>query len=166
MSSWTAVFAAHATELRAVLTRVLGDVTQAEDCVQDTALRLLDAPFDGVRDAKAFMFQVGYNLARDALRRRTTRGLAVDDAEAAIDATAADEASPEVHLLAREQLAEVQQALARMPEQRRRVLWLVRVEGLSLKEAAEALGIAPKTVENHMTQALRQLVGLLNGGSH
>jgi RNA polymerase sigma-70 factor (ECF subfamily) len=155
------VFAAHAAELRAVLTRVLGDPALAEDCVQDTAMRLLDADFAGIREPKAFMFQVGYNLARDALRRRMTRGPSVDDADAAIDAAAADEATPEVQVLAREQLAEVQQALTQLPEQRRRVLWLVRVEGLSLKETANALGISAKTVENHMTQALRQLGALL-----
>ncbi|MBI2399282.1 MAG: sigma-70 family RNA polymerase sigma factor [Xanthomonadales bacterium] len=163
MSPWTAVFAAHAPELRAVLTRVLGDRALAEDCVQDTAMRLLDAAFDGVRDPKAFLFQVGYNLARDALRRRSTRGAEVDDADAAIDASAADEASPEAHALAREQLACVQQALTQLPEQRRRVLWMVRVEGLSLKETADALGITAKTVENHMTQALRQLGALIRG---
>lgn len=165
MSAWTAVFAAHSVELRAVLTRMLGDPALAEDCVQDTALRLLDADFGAVRDARAFLFQVGYNLARDALRRRSVRGTAVDDADGAIDAHAADDASPEVHVLAREQLANVQQALSQLSEQRRRVLWLVRVEGMSLKETADAMGITAKTVENHMTQALRQLVRLLPGGA-
>ncbi|HWT16815.1 MAG TPA: sigma-70 family RNA polymerase sigma factor [Patescibacteria group bacterium] len=165
MSAWTAVFALHASELRAVLTRVLGDAAQAEDCVQDTAMRLLDAEIDGVRDAKAFMFQVGYNLARDVLRRRSVRGTPVDDADAAIGATVSDAASPEAHALAREQLAIVQRALAQLPEQRRRVLWMVRVEGLSLKETAEVLGITAKTVENHMTHALRQLLALMPGGA-
>ena len=165
MSPWTAVFAAHASELRAVLTRVLGERALAEDCVQDTAMRLLDVPFAEVRDARAFLFQVGYNLARDALRRRSTRGVEVEESDVAIDANVADEASPEVHALAREQLARVQQALTQLPEQRRRVLWLVRVEGLSLKEAAVALGITAKTVENHMTQALRQLGELMRGGA-
>ena len=165
MSAWTPTFAAHATELRAVLTRVLGDAALAEDCVQDTALRLLDADFGAVRDARAFMFQVGYNLARDVLRRRSVRGTPVDDADAAIGATVSDAASPEAHALAREQLAIVQRALAQLPEQRRRVLWMVRVEGLSLKETAEVLGITAKTVENHMTHALRQLLALMPGGA-
>lgn len=165
MSAWTAVFAAHAAALRAVLTRVLGDAALAEDCVQDTALRLLDADYDAVRDPRAFMYQVGYNLARDALRRRSVRGTAVDDPDQAIDAHSADEATPEVHVLAREQLANVQQALSQLSEQRRRVLWLVRVEGLSLKEAADAMGITAKTVENHMTQALRQLLQHLPGSA-
>jgi RNA polymerase sigma-70 factor (ECF subfamily) len=93
------------------------------------------------------------------------RGTAVDDPDQAIDAYSADEATPEVHVLAREQLANVQQALSQLSEQRRRVLWLVRVEGLSLKEAAEAMGITAKTVENHMTQALRQLLQHLPGSA-
>lgn len=161
MSAWTAVFAAHAAELRSVLTRVLGDAASAEDCVQDTAMRLLDVPFDTLRDPRAFMFQVGYNLARDELRRRTVRGPTLDDADAVIDAQPHDGQGPEAQVLAQEQLAVVQSALAQLPEQRRRVLWLVRVEGLSLKETATTLGISAKTVENHMTLALRQLIGLL-----
>ena len=163
MSSWTSVFAAHAGELRAVLARVLGDNALAEDCVQDTAMRLLDVAYADARDPKAFMFQVGYNLARDALRRRSTRERVVDgDADVAVE-VASPGASPEATLSAQQQMARVQAALDQLPAQRRRVLWLVRVEGLSLKEAAAQMQITPKTVENHMTQALKQLASLVAG---
>lgn len=164
MSAWTTVFAAHAAELRAVLARVLGDAGAAEDCVQDTAMRLLDQPFDGVREPKAFMFQVGYNLARDVLRRRSVR--AEEALETSIDGAEISHeggASPETLAQSWQQLQSVQRALDAMPEQRRRVLWLMRVEGLSQKEVAAELSISPKTVENHMTQALKQLAALMRG---
>ncbi len=162
MSAWTALFAAHAEALRAVLTRVLGDRTAAEDCVQDTALRLLDVDFDSVRDPRAFLFQVGYNLARDSLRRRAVRSTTLVDGDEVIATQVADRDSPELQCLAREQIERVQQALAQLPTQRRRVVWLVRIEGLSLKETAARLGISAKTVENHMTMALRQLLKSLS----
>ena len=67
-------------------------------------------------------------------------------------------------LAAREQWAEVAAALEDMAPQRRRVLWLMRVEGKSQKEVAAELGLSPKTVENHMTLALKALVARVRRG--
>jgi len=164
MSSWTVVFAAHATELKAVLTRVLGDPSSAEDCVQDAALRILDQPFDAVRDPRAFLFQVGYNLARDALRRRTVRGSeSLDDMAPGAEPGDATP-GPDAVLDSRQQWAAVEAALAELPPQRRKVLWLMRVEGKSQKEVAAEMGLSPKTVENHMTLALKSLTALIRRG--
>ncbi len=56
------------------------------------------------------------------------------------------------------ELAEViDQAIDRLPEQCRLVFVLSRFEDMSHKEIAAQLGIAPKTVENHIAKALRLL---------
>jgi RNA polymerase sigma-70 factor (family 1) len=44
-----------------------------------------------------------------------------------------------------------------LPEKCREVFKLSRVEGLSHKEIADQLGISKKTIENHMTKALKSL---------
>lgn len=51
----------------------------------------------------------------------------------------------------------IRQILERLPDQCRRVFVLSREEQLSNKEIAERLGISVKTVEQHMTKALRVL---------
>lgn len=164
MSAWTAIFAAHATELKSVLARVLGDAAEAEDCVQETALKVLDQPIEEIRDPRAFLFQVGYNLARDALRRRTVRaGESLEDLPPGQE-PGDPNPGPDAVLAAREQWAEVAAALEDMAPQRRRVLWLMRVEGKSQKEVAAELGLSPKTVENHMTLALKALVARVRRG--
>ncbi|MBK8284541.1 MAG: sigma-70 family RNA polymerase sigma factor [Ahniella sp.] len=68
---------------------------------------------------------------------------------------------PEAVVDARQQWALVKEALDELPVQRRKVLWMMRVEGKSQKEVAAELGLSPKTVENHMTLALKSLMDLL-----
>ena len=47
-----------------------------------------------------------------------------------------------------------------MPDQRRLVFELSRREGLSTKEIAERLGLSPRTVERHISMALKDLRNL------
>lgn len=51
----------------------------------------------------------------------------------------------------------LEQAIEQMAPVRKRVFKLSKVEGYSYKEIAEMLSISPKTVENHISQALKQL---------
>jgi len=44
-----------------------------------------------------------------------------------------------------------------MPEKRRNVFELCYMQEFTYKEAAEALGVSRKTVENHMGMALKDL---------
>ncbi|MDD4189789.1 MAG: sigma-70 family RNA polymerase sigma factor, partial [Mangrovibacterium sp.] len=47
--------------------------------------------------------------------------------------------------------------ISRMPEKRRQVFIKKKFEGKSLKEIAEELDITPKTVEYHITEAMKFL---------
>lgn len=49
----------------------------------------------------------------------------------------------------------VEHALLQLPERRRQVFELSRIQGLSHKEISQELGISPKTVENHLTLAIQ-----------
>jgi len=66
-------------------------------------------------------------------------------------------ASANEQLEASEVQAAIQKALAGLPERCREVFVLKRMEGLSLKEIAEKLGISTKTAENQITKALKVL---------
>lgn len=50
-----------------------------------------------------------------------------------------------------------EESVAKLPERCREVFLLSRVENLSGKEIAARLDISPKTVENHITKALKHL---------
>ncbi len=57
----------------------------------------------------------------------------------------------------------VDQLVTQLPEKRRKIYLLSREEGLSNQEIATELGISVKTVEDHMTHALRFLRDNLKG---
>jgi len=60
-------------------------------------------------------------------------------------------------VLSKELEATYNSSLSDLPPQRRRVFLLHRNEHLSYKEIAEKLDISPRTVENHIGAALKQL---------
>ena len=143
-------------ELVGYLDRILSDRGSAEDIAQEAGLRLIEAARadpHGLRSPRAFLFHIATNLARDQLRRRvrTDRvmgNLALEDAQ---------EHATDVVAAAREEVAQVSAALADLPPRPRQILLMSRIEGLSHAEIGSRLGIATKTVENHVGRALALL---------
>jgi RNA polymerase sigma-70 factor (ECF subfamily) len=67
------------------------------------------------------------------------------------------EVPPVIHLERDELLRDVQAAVRALPERRREIFVLHRVNGLSYAQIASVLGISVKTVENQMGRALDRL---------
>ncbi len=147
-------------ELVGYLERLLADRGAAEDTAQDAGMRLIDAvrrePL-ALRAPRAFLFHVATNLARDQLRRRGRTDRVLSELQHEITHAP----SADVVAAAREEIALVGAALAELPERPRQVLLLARVEGLSHAEIGDRLGIAVKTVENHVGRALALLAARL-----
>ena len=101
----------------------------------------------------AALFHIATNLARDQLRRRirTDRVLA-EIADADLHSPPADTVAA-----ARQEISQLADVLAGLPARPREILILSRVEGLSHAEIGAQLGIATKTVENHVGRALAML---------
>ena len=144
-------------ELTRFLKRLCGDASLAEDLAQEAGIRLVATMRrEHVERPRAFLFHAAANLARDHLRRHLI-------AQQHADAQAESEPSPPADQIAaaRQEVALVAKAIAGLPARARAVLQLARIEGYSQKEIATRLGIAPKTVENHLTRALAQLAAQL-----
>ena len=69
-----------------------------------------------------------------------------------------DPLTPERFVQARQELARVQTALAQFSDRARRIFIMRKVEGLSQKAIAEALGISEAIVENEASRGLRTLL--------
>lgn len=135
------------------LTRRLGSSDLASEALNETYLRLEGMRELGpVRSPKAYLFRIALNIAADR-RRAEKRRLTVDEVDALLeipddrpDAARVIENRSEVNLL--------RHAIAELPERRRRVLLLSRIDGMPNREIAALLGVTVRTVETDLKQAV------------
>lgn len=122
---------------------------------QDVYVRVFEAArAQRPLNPKAYLFTIARNHLINAARRaRIVSFDLVADLEAA--SVAEDQATPERLLSARDELRHVQAALAQMPERRREIVMLKKIEGLSQNEIATRLGVSVSTVEKQLTAGMR-----------
>jgi len=144
---------------------VLRDRHEAEEAVQAGYLKGFAAigSFAGRSSLSTWLTRIVVNEAlmrrRAALRRRThleAEGVMILDQYRGPDPDAPDA------VLARQQLRHLlERAVADLPQAFRTVFVLRQVEGLSVDETAEALGLAPATVKTRLLRARRKLQAAL-----
>ncbi|MFI6514835.1 sigma-70 family RNA polymerase sigma factor [Spirillospora sp. NPDC050679] len=136
-----------------VLRLIGGDRAQAEDVVQETLLRAWRHPEAlAGRPVRPWLFTVARNLVVDAHRARRARPpeTGIDD-QVVMIATGSDEIDRALESWT------VAEALAELSPQHRAVLVQTYYRGLSVAEAAKALGVPPGTVKSRTYYALRAL---------
>lgn len=143
--------------LRRYLARLIGCQTEAKDLAQDAYVRVFPAMKAGqVAAPQAFLYLTARRLAINRIRHRETA--ATYSVDVATLRTAASPAPGVAQVvMARQELAQLERALATLPPRCRAVLHLRRVEMLSLDEVAERLGITRSTVEKQHVRAIRLL---------
>lgn len=136
----------------------LSDTHQAEDVVQETFIKIWERKQDMIAspDMRFYLITAVRNNCITALRKIKTRNILFTETT--------PEPEPELHFTAlqqkeaaSEQAAKIAAALDLLPPKCREVFLLVKMQGLSYQQTADALGIAVKTVENQMGKALRTL---------
>jgi RNA polymerase sigma-70 factor (ECF subfamily) len=142
---------------------LLGDHHDAEDVTERTFVGAL-AAIDGFRDEgagfRSWLFRIAHNQVANHLRSRGRRATAplddVDEPAASSDPAAAVAAADEARRLRR--------ALAALSDDRRQVLVLRFVDGLSAREIGAVLGRSEGAVRVLQHRALRELGTILEGG--
>jgi RNA polymerase sigma-70 factor (ECF subfamily) len=150
------LYRATVAPLRRYLTRFLGDSAEAQDVAHDAYLRVKPViETQPVAKPEALLYTTARRLAINQLKRRQISPLAATTDQA--DAAPATAPGVVQQVMARQELQQLEEAIAALPAGCRSVLLLRKVELLSHQEIASRLGIAISTVEKQHARALRLL---------
>lgn len=145
--------------------RMLGEIAdrgESEDIVQETFIRLhrqVCAHGSGsIEHLTTWLFRVAHNLALDALRRRVRRDTPLVSADAVAPAQRqAEEMDALGEIIRREARQVVLCELNKLDDPYRHVVLLKVVQGMSLRQVAEVVGVSVSTVNYRLNQGLRIL---------
>ncbi len=133
---------------------LLKDKDACEDIIQDIFIRIWDRrhEIEIKTSFKAYLFA----SMRYEVFRQIKLGNAREDIFNCLNQVFKDP-SPYENLVHKDMLAKVDSVIGGLPDKCREVYRLSREEQLSHKEISERLDISPKTVETHITKALKHL---------
>ena len=142
--------------LRRYLARMLGNATEAQDVAHDAYLRVYPKVQDqSAETPEALLYTTARRLAINKLKRRSIAPFARETLNPETTPSPAPGVAQQV--MARQELQQLEQAIAELPEGCRAVLLLRKIELLSHQQIAHRLGISVSTVEKQHARALRLL---------
>lgn len=141
--------------------RLTRDAQAAEDLVQDTFVKAFRhrRRFQPGTNLRAWLLTILHNTFLNDVRRRRGSPVTGEEpaAERALERQPAGGPSPEDLLLTQATAAEVDAALAAVPEAYRQAVWLRDAQELTYAEIAEALAIPVGTVMSRIARGRRLL---------
>jgi RNA polymerase sigma-70 factor, ECF subfamily len=152
----------HLPRVLALAARLLADRTAAEDVAQEVFLRVwrhAGSWRPGEARFSTWLHRVTVNLCQDRLRRRHEAPL-----EAALDPPSPDP-GPEAAVQRKLVAAQVEAALAELPERQRMAVLLCHYQELGNVEAAEVMGVSVEALESLLARGRRRLRERLAGAA-
>ena len=137
----------------------LHNVDDAADIVQEVFLRAYKniGSFDTERAFYPWLYRIARNLCINLVKRASRRDTELPPEEL----VASKMPDPAAELLKREEMAELRDALAKLPEKHREIINLKAFQGCSYAEMAEILDIPIGTVMSRLYTARLRLRELL-----
>jgi RNA polymerase sigma-70 factor, ECF subfamily len=155
MDAFEELVMTYADRLFAVLLRMLGDRSEAEDVAQEVMLRAWRG-IGGFRGNSSFftwLYRIAINEANRSLQKTARRPLTVPVETSALQIPADGRDEPSRQAEQRELRAVLAGALASLPPDYRAALVLRDIEGLSTREAADIAGVGQAAFKSRLHQA-------------
>jgi len=165
---------AYSTQIYRLALKMLGDEQDAEDVLQNTFMKALQSigKFEGRSSLSTWMYRIAVNEALMLLRRqKPTIPVAMDyedDEDELQHPTQFTDwcCLPEEELLSAESKRHLDKAIRRLPEKLQIVFLLRDIEGLSIHDTSEALGLTETAVKTRLLRArlnLREQLSMYYG---
>jgi RNA polymerase sigma factor (sigma-70 family) len=151
-----ALYREEAPRLRRLFGRRARQADVVQDLVQSVFARFLGRSTDAqptLDEPRAYLTRIACNLLQDTARQRARRG---EPSTVNIEEIPATE-NPHARLEARDMLRRIDAAILALPERTREIFMAHRFEELTYPEIAARMGVCVKTVEKHISLALRAL---------
>lgn len=163
-AAFTTIYDAYKQPLALRLLQLLRNETYAEELLQDLFMKVWEnrRQVDPTRPFKAYLYRIATNMAYNFMQRAGRERIILN--EIVRSSTELYE-HVEADLLKKENKALIEEMLNGLPPQCRHVFTVVKLDGLSHKEAAEQFGISTHTVNNHLQKATKYLRGYLTSPS-
>ncbi len=149
------LIARHSPRILAVCVRMLGDRALAEDCAQETFIKLWRTAHrwkPGRAKFETWLYRVATNACIDRLRQRRPETAEEEAAETADGAPLAEDG-----MIAEERRRTVEQALGALPDRQRMAVVLCHYQELSYADAAAVMDVSVDAFESLLARARRSL---------
>ncbi len=158
-SAFSRALLAELPRLRRYAIALVGDVSKADDLVQDSAERAIknQAMLESLEKLYPWLRSILHNLHIDGIRQRSRWG-PMDDVDAFTDSLALSVPAADGAIA-----VDLGRAMAELSVEHRAILLLSGLEGLSYREIGETLGIPIGTVMSRLARAREQLRRRLEG---
>ncbi|MCA0201784.1 MAG: sigma-70 family RNA polymerase sigma factor [Proteobacteria bacterium] len=157
--AWAAIVSANLPIVHRTAYRLVRDDQLAEDIAQESFVRLwkLAESWQPRGRISTWLCHVARNLAIDVIRRR-----AREQSEMVSEDLAADGPTPLETMAARETDADVERAIAALPERQRIAIRLIHFGDCTGQAAAEIMGVSVEALESLLSRARRSLKAALS----
>jgi RNA polymerase sigma-70 factor (ECF subfamily) len=153
--------------VRKVVYSMISDNKDIEDLINDTFIKLIEKvslirTFDGCKTAAYVVYTarsvtINFIKHRDVQRKHTYYGGEAD----AVEEIISSDDSIEDSLIHRETLESLSDAVLKLPEKQKNLLYFKYILSMSDTEIAEDLGIGPNSVRQYLTRARRDAKKLM-----
>ena len=152
----------HVAALRRYANALEGNREEADDLVQECLARAIarTRAWSEIRNVRAYLFTILHNLHIDRISRGRTAGTAVplDSVEHKLTTKPSQEEGLRIR--------DLERALRVLPDDYRKAVLLVGLEGMSYQEAAATLGIPIGTVMSRLSRGRETLRRLMSTDAH
>ncbi|WP_461791370.1 RNA polymerase sigma factor [Pedobacter sp.] len=152
-AAFNTLYRLHAKPLYWRLLRMVKNTEETEELIQDLFVKVWEKREQIIihQSFEAYLYRMAQHMAINFFKSLKTRSRLYEQVQA-VSSEISDSTQQLLQLNETQTLLD--QAIALLPEQRRKAFILCKIEGRSYQEAAELMNVSSNTVHNHLTKAV------------